>query len=419
MSSENRKMIGYEEISNNSDLQDAVTNLLCQFPNGTVSDLLHIFFSNKDGVPKDVLDYFCESDFFSLFVDDAAEIVRKLIDFKAERGWYELIGDVCRNQKSVALYCKEIYHCFTQNYSISETKKLYKISEKPSDISTARRKNKQDTKVTTINKQKGDHSNKQYSDPDPEFLACYEKLNQNYADLNDKFQNLSKEYHGFGSYLALLMEDNKKIRAAHFECQMELAAEKQRNAVLQTRIREQEGIKAELQTLLQQLRKEEETPQRLDSLFSADKVELMIEKSNQIIEMISQLSTVPQSLDEAEQVDLEEDFITDEDLDFVPDLTEEELNALQSSNELSVAEQFELATGFTDNDFGEYEDEFGMPDENTLNELSGTLPDVETILFDPEKGDDLSMGDEVKEQLVHGVADTEDDGQTVSLDLSE
>lgn len=370
MGNTNKEMIGYEEISNDPDLQEAAAGLLRRFSNGAVSDLLNVFFSNKDGVPRDVFDYFCASDFFPLFVDEAAEIVRKLIDFKAERGWYELIEDVCRNQKSVALYCKEIYHCFTQNYSIGETKSLYEASEKPGDMSTARRKNKQDAKATAINKRKDDRTKNQNTDSG--LSACYEKLNQNYAELNGCFQNLSKEYHGFGSYLSLLMEDNKKIRAAHFECQMELDAEKEKNAVLEARIREQEGVVAELKTLLQQF-------------------ELMIEKSDQIMEMVSQLSATPpaQSLDDAERVDSEEDPITDDDLNFALDFN--------------------------------YEAEFGMPDEETLNQINGNASssDAETVLYDPEVDGDLSVDEAVEDNLPHGVPDAEGDEQTISPDPSE
>lgn len=427
MSSDNKEMIGYKEISNDPDLQEAAAELLRRFPDGTVSDLLNVFFSNKDGVPRDVFDYFCASDFFPLFVDDAAEIVRKLIDFKAERGWYELIEDVCRNQKSVALYCKEIYHCFTQNYSISETKSLYEASEKPGDMSSARRKNKQDAKAISINKRKDDRQKKQNTNPD--FSAYYEKLNQNYVDLNNNVQNLSKEYHGFGAYLALLMEDNQKIRAAHFECQMELDAEKEKNAVLEARLKEQEGIVAELKTLLQQqFEKKEEPAERPELTFPTDKIELMIEKSDQIMEMISQLSAAPPArpLDDTESVGSEEDPITDDELNFVPDLTEEELYALQSGNELSAAEQIEPETGFSDDDFSDYEAEFGIPDEETLNAINGNASDAETILFDPDEletdtqaENTLSVDNDAEELLSHGIPDSEGDEPTISLDLSE
>lgn len=422
MSSNNREMIGYEDISNDPDLKEAAAELLRRFPDGTVSDLLNVFFSNKEGVPRDVFDYFCSSDFFPLFVDDAAEIVRKLIDFKAERGWYELIKDVCRNQKSVALYCKEIYHCFTQNYSIGETKNLYEASEKPGDMSLARKKNKQDAKSPTINRRKDDRSKNQNTDPG--LSACYEKLNQNYADLNNNFQNLSKEYHDFGAYLSLLMEDNQKIRAAHFECQMELNAEREKNAVLEAKLKKQEGIVDELKPLLQQLKEKEDPEERLESLFPTDKIELMIEKSDQIMEMISQLSAAPQArpLDYTKSVDSEEDPITDDDLNFVPDLTEEELYALQSGNELAATEQFEPETGFSDDDFSDYEAEFGMPDEETLNQINGNSSDssdIETVLYDPENDEDLSMIGEVENTLSHGVPDAEGDEQTISLDPSE
>lgn len=54
--SDNKEMIGYEEISNDPDLQEAAAGLLHRFPNGAVSDLLNVFFSNKDGdVVKDIL----------------------------------------------------------------------------------------------------------------------------------------------------------------------------------------------------------------------------------------------------------------------------------------------------------------------------------------------------------------------------
>lgn len=394
MSSDNREMIGYEEISNDPDLQEAAAELLRRFPDGTVSDLLNVFFSNKDGVPRDVFNYFCASDFFPLFVDDAAEIVRKLIDFKAGRGWYELIEDVCRNQRNVALYCKEIYHCFTQNCSIGETKRLYEASEKPSDMSTARRKNRKDAKATTINRRKEDCSKNQNADSG--LLDCFEKLNQNYAELNGYFQNLNKEYHGFGSYLALLMEDNKKIRAAHFECQMELDAEKEKNAVLEARIKEQEGVVAEQKTLLQHF-------------------ELMIAKSDQIMEMISQLSAVPPSLDDTERVDSEEDLITDDDLNFVPDFTQEDLNAVQSGNE----EQFEHEIGFSNGDFSDYEGEFGIPDEETLNLINDHSSDAETILYDPQMDGDLSMDEAAEDNSPHGVPDAEGDEQIISLDPSK
>lgn len=419
MSSNNREMIGYENISNDPDLKKAAEELLRRFPDGTVSDLLTVFFSNKDGVPRDVFDYFCASDFFPLFVDDAAEIVRKLIDFKAERGWYELVENVCRNQKSVALYCKEIYYCFAQNYSIGEAKNLYEASEKPGDMSSARRKNKQDAKATTINRRKDDRVKNQNTDPG--LFACYEKLNQNYADLNNNFQNLSKEYHDFGSYLSLLMEDNQKIRAAHFECQRELDAEKEKKAVLEAKLKEQEGFVDELKTLLQQLKEKEYSEERLELLFPTDKIELMIEKSDQIIEMISQLSDTPQArpLDYTESVYSEENPITDDDLNFVPDLTEEKLYALQSGNELSAAERFEPEKKFSNDDFSDYEDEFGMPDEVTLKQINGNSSDIETVLYDPEKDDDLSMNDEVEDNLSHGVLDAEGDEQTISLDPSE
>lgn len=412
MSSKNRKMIGYEDISNDPDLKEAAAELLRRFPDGTVSDLLNVFFSNKDGVPRDVFDYFCASDFFSLFIDDAAEIVRKLIDFKAERGWYELIEDVCRNQKSVALYCKEIYHCFTQNYSIGETKNLYEASEKPGDMSSAKKKNKQDVKSPMINRRKDDRSKNQNTDPG--LPACYEKLNQNYADLNNNFQNLSKEYHDFGAYLSLLMEDNQKIRAAHLECQMKLDAEREKNAVLDAKLKEQEGFVDELKTLLQQLKEKEKPKELLGSLFPNDKIELMIGKSDQIMEMISQLSAALQ----ARVLDNTESVYSEEDLNFVPDLTEE-LYDLQSGNELSAAEQFEPKTEFSNDDFSDYEAEFGMPDEETLNQINGNSSDAETILYDPEKDDDLSMNDEVEDNLSHGVLDAEGDEQTISPDPSE
>lgn len=420
MSSENREMIGYKEISNDPDLKKTVAELLQRFPDGTVSDLLNVFFSNKDGVPRDVFDYFCTSDFFSLFVDEAAEIVRKLIDFKAERGWYELIEDVCRNQKSVALYCKEIYQCFTQNYNFSETKSLYDASEKPGDMSSARRKNKQDEKATTINKRKTEHSKNQHTDPG--LLSCYEKLTQNYADLNSSFQNLSKEYHGFGSYLALLIEDNQKIRAAHLECQMELDAEKEKNAILEARIKEKDGVTDELKMLLQQLKEKEKPAERPESLFPTDQIDRLIEKSDQLVELLNQFSAAPsvRTLPDTKSADSEEDPITDEDLNFMPELTKEELYALQSDNELSETNQFEHeAEEFLNGDLSDYESEFGMPDEETINQINGNTSDVETILYDPEKDDELSMNDEVEDSLSHGIMDANGDEQTISLDPAE
>lgn len=427
MSSDNREMIGYEEISNDPKLQEAAAELLRRFPDGTVSDLLNVFFSNKEGVPKDVFDYFCMSDFFPLFVEDAAEIVRKLIDFNAERGWYELIADVCRNQKSVALYCKEIYHCFTQHYGVYETRILYEASEKPGDMSSARRKNKQDSKSMTINKKKEDRSQKQQP-VNPDFSAYYEKLNKNYMDLNNSFQNLNKEYHDFGAYLALLMQDNQKIRTAHLDCQRELNVEKAKNAVLEARIKEQESMAAELKTLLQQLKEKEDPEELLESRFPTNKIELMIEKSDQIMDMITQLSAAQsaQSLEYTERMDLEEDLIMNEDLNLMPDLTEEELYALQPEIELSTSEQLETETEFQSDDLSDYEPEFGIPDEETLNAINGNSSDVETILFDPDEPEAdaqaeniFSMDNDAEEFLSHGIPDAEGDEPTISLDLSE
>ena len=430
MSDDNRVMIGYEEICTDQDLHQKAKNLIARFPEGSgqVADILKNFFtvSNDTGVPRDVFDYFCTSDFFSLFVDEASEVVRKLVDFNAELGWYKLVEDVFRNQKSVAPYCKEIYRCFTQNYSVDESRGLYEASEKPSDMMSARKRTKQDAKSTTINKQKTAPYQKQNKNVmDSVLTAVYEKLNQNYEELSSNFGNLSKECHDFGSYLSLLMEDNQKIRAAHLECQIKLDAEKQKNAVLEAKVREQDDIIAEQKVLLQQLGNKMVSLEQLETLFPTDRLKGLDEKSDQIMGQIRQLLDAPQvrPLEYTKSTDLIENSMTSEveNLNFSQELTEEELYALQTQNELSEIEQTEHEMESFKEDVPDYENEFGMPDEETLNEINGATSEI--LLFDPETDmqadDGMIMSDPEENVSDHGIPDAKGDEPTISFDFTD
>lgn len=389
--SSKREMIGSEDISRDPELKEAAARLLASVPDGTAAaELLNLFFTNKDSVPKDVLVYFCRSEFFSLIVDEAAETVAKLIDFEAESGWYELIGDVCRNKKNIGSYCREIYDCFTQHLSVDETKALYEVSEKPSDISAARKKSRQNTRAS-INKKKADYSDEQK--PDNVFWDVLNRLDGNYEALN-------REYHDLGLYLTHLMKENQKIRAAHFESQTELDVEKEKNAVLTVKLQERENMILEMKTQMEQLKEKESQSEHVLAAFPIEKLDLIIAKSDVIIDAVNQLSLEDHSPDRklfVSGVDVP-DTVTGDDLNFVPDFTEEELSALEETVAASDADFPEPELPLAD--MSAFDDEFGVPDKETLNLTSGTTDEM--LLFDPETSVDLDG-----EWVAEGEADNE------------
>jgi len=280
-----------------------------------------------------------------------------------------------------------------------------------------RKKNKRDTVI-----------NKEYAAQEKAALNTdTQEIKDTLLSLNGSFQALNQDYHDLRSYISFLLKENEAVRSAQFDIQLSLDEEKEKNAVLSERLSERENYIKKLEEENQQLKEKGTGSSPLQ--FSIEKLELILQKNEIIIDAIEKLPaaissgtvesaiTLPETSVKdalpvqdvpAEENSVEqENVVPENDLDLTPDFSEAELQAMiiESNN---PTEEFSTYT------LSSMDAEYGYPDEETLAMFNGT----ETTLFDPDVNPaevEESVTEENGDKVTETIPEPEPENEVIAI----